>query len=336
MPSPSLEVVHPGTLTTVQDLGRRGAQRYGVPVSGAMDPELLALANTLVGNPPGAAGLECMGQGPTLRARRPVHLVVVGARAPVAVGRRAARLGEVFRLEAGETVHIGTPVGGIRTWVAVQGGVAVPPVLGSRSTCLSVGMGGLGGRALRAGDVLPVGETGELVAGRAVSSAWAETRAPARLRVLRGPAARELPPSVRRSLWETAWEVVAADRMGIRLRGGTWSLPDAWFRLPSVPVPLGAVQLLPGGELVILGADRQVTGGYPHVATVTATDVSGLAQLYPGCRVTLRPVGTRLARRLRAAAQRERAGALGAPYPPGTLRLRVGGQEFVVRVEPWV
>jgi biotin-dependent carboxylase-like uncharacterized protein len=257
-----IEVVDPGPLTTVQDRGRRGLAHLGVPPSGAADPRALALGNTLVGNPPGAAALEATLVGPRLRFDRPTLIALTGACDPQVL--------EVTEL---------TPVqceDGARLYVAVRGGIDVPEVLGSRSTDL---LTGLGPPPLQAGDRIGVGA--EPV--RQAPSAYA-TRAPVKrvLRVLPGPREDWFAPGAVDLLCEAEWRVTpASNRVGARLDG-----PElAWARsdeLRSEGLVTGALQVPSAGRPILLLNDHPTTGGYPVIAVVHSHDLPHAGQLRPG------------------------------------------------------
>ena len=281
-----LDVIDGGLLTTVQDAGRPDAAHLGVPESGAADRRSLAVANLLVGNEPDAAALEITIAGPTLVAHGDGPIALAGAElgARVVGGRRLA-VGRSHWLAAGEQVAFDGGAVGARTYLAVPGGVDVPVVLDSRSTCLAGAFGGLAGRPILAGDrivsaIQDERECRELVwpdldepivepSGRAGDE-------PVVLRVLPG-----LDPGLD-SLAAAAWRVgSAADRVGVRLDGEP--LPDGiGGETLTHGVPWGAIQVPPDGRPIALGVDHQTTGGYRVVAVVIAADRPTLGQLRPG------------------------------------------------------
>lgn len=300
--APALEVVEPGMLLTVQDLGRHGFEHLGVPRAGAADTGSLTLANRLAGTEANAAALEATLLGPTLRILRDVTIGLAGADlAPVAhPGGRQLGIGRSHRLRAGEILECteaGDADRGCRLYIAVQGGIDVPVVLGSRSTSLVGAFGGHRGRSLQAGDVLAAFDPGK---GRASADATPETGTaadagstlapPARsgeIRVLPGPAARETGGEQRlAALVATAWTVsVNSDRRGLRLdpdhdtASNDLAMPGD---RPSFGVVPGAIQLTPSGQPIVLMPDGGVTGGYPVIAVVVRADQSRLGQLVPG------------------------------------------------------
>jgi antagonist of KipI len=297
----SLEVVDGGLLTTVQDAGRADWTHLGVPESGAADRWSLAVANLLVANDPGAAALEMTLGGPTLVARAPLTIALAGAdlRARIRGGRRLAP-GRSHRLVAGEVVEISgddaaSPADAVRGYLAIAGGIDVPIVLGSRSTCLAGEFGGLAGRALATGDVLVAGAPGrpppELV--------WPEPDAASEVGSGRDPGrdAGDRPVILRvlpfgsglalEALTAQPWRAgSAADRVGVRLEGDP--LPAGiGGETTTHGVPWGAIQVPPDGRPILLGVDHQVTGGYRVVGVVMSADLPLLGQLRPGAAVRL-------------------------------------------------
>ena len=279
-----LEVVDAGALTTVQDLGRPGWAHLGVPRSGAVDEPALRLANRLVGNAESSAGLETTLTGAGFRVDRAVSLAVTGARCEVRVDGRPVAWGSPISVPAGAGVRVGPATDGVRSYVALAGGVVVPPVLGSRSTDL---LSGLGPAPLRAGDRLPLGPAHRPPHG---TEAIPEARH-GRLRVRLGPRTEWFTPAALEALDGAAY-VVGADsnRIGLRLSGPVVerARPD---ELPSEGMVLGAVQVPPNGQPVVFLADHPTTGGYPVVAVVVADDLPVCAQARPGDRLTVRVVG---------------------------------------------
>ncbi|MDO9387557.1 MAG: biotin-dependent carboxyltransferase family protein [Thiobacillus sp.] len=275
-----IEVLHAGLCDLVMDPGRPGWGALGVPVGGAADPAALAAANRLVGNDAAAAGLEITLKGPSLRF--PLGGVVALAGARFAATRSSGAVvvwGETLVLAAGETLNLEQVESGCRCWLALRGGLAVPPVMGSRSTFLPGGFGGYRGRALRAGDVLASSATvGALRLLRARAPA-SERDAP--LRVVAGPQAGQFDDAGLLAFFAGNYRVEAAsDRRGLRLGG--LAVTHARAELPSQGVLPGAVQVPPDGRPIILGWDGPVTGGYPVIAGVIAADMAKLAQLRPG------------------------------------------------------
>jgi len=297
----SLSFIKPGLLTTVQDLGRPGYQKDGIIVSGAMDARALRVANLLVGNDEDAAGLEITLLGPRIRFETDQLLALTGAHLSPTLNGQPVGLNRPVWVRAGTELAFGAPVAGSRTYLAVAGGVAVAPVLGSRSTYLRAGFGGLHGRALHAGDVLPTGALS--AAGQqllrhlrhgASPSGWGQAKwtpgpdvcpKPARhpiIRAIRGPEYEDFSPGSQQDFWQQPFTVTAeADRMGYRLQGPPLERRSA-IELLSSAVAFGTVQVPAGGQPIVLLADHQTTGGYPRIAQVITADFSALAQVAPG------------------------------------------------------
>jgi biotin-dependent carboxylase-like uncharacterized protein len=290
------EVLRAGLCDLVMDLGRPGQGAFGVPVGGAADPAALAAANRLVGNDAAAAGLEITLSGPLLRFPAGGVVALTGAQfvASRSSGMRVV-WNETLVLAAGETLALGQAQDGCRCWLALRGGLAVAPVMGSRSTFLPSGFGGHRGRPLRAGDALScepaAGEVGLLRA-----------RPPSReagvcLRVVAGPQAGYFDDTGLAAFFGNCYRVSpAADRRGLRLTG--FAVTHARVELPSQGVLPGAIQVPPDGQPIILGWDGPVTGGYPVIAAVIAADWPLLAQLRPGDAVRFATIEAEAARAL--------------------------------------
>ncbi|WP_307803822.1 biotin-dependent carboxyltransferase family protein [Micromonospora echinofusca] len=271
-----IEVLHAGALTTVQDLGRPGYAHLGVPRSGALDRPALTLANRLVGNPGQTAGLEITLTGCVLRCTTAGTIAVTGAPAPVWIGDRPGDCGRPLAVPAGARVHIGPAQAGLRSYLAVAGGIAVEPVLGSRATDT---LSGLGPAPLRDGDRLPVGPATAPPAPvdfTPTVSPGAELR----LRIHLGPRDDWFTDTAIDRLLRTAYTVSpVSNRVGARLTGAT--LPRAVAgELPSEGLVLGAVQVPADGQPLVFLADHPTTGGYPVIAVLD--DPTPLAQARPG------------------------------------------------------
>lgn len=281
----ALEVLDGGWLTTIQDLGRPGYERYGIPVSGAMDFFALRVANGLVGNPPGAAGLEITLAGPVLAATVPCLIAITGADLTFQVDGREMPMGMSVFVRRGSVISFGGRRRGCRAYLAVAGGIEVPPVLGSRSTYLPGRFGGLDGRALRPGDRLLLGPvSGHLPeqAGRRAPPhlipAWDDCPT---VRAVSGPQDDHFAPEGLETFFGSEYHVLpSSDRMGYRLKGPTAASLRA--EIISDGVPPGAVQVPPDGQPLVMMADHQTTGGYPKIATVITADLPLLAQCVPG------------------------------------------------------
>jgi biotin-dependent carboxylase-like uncharacterized protein len=275
-----LEVLATGPLCTVQDEGRTGQGALGIGRSGACDRSAYRLANRLVGNAPGSAALEVTFGGLAVRALGPTTVVTTGARCEGDPCHDAPLL-----LRAGDELHLGAPEAGLRTYLAVRGGVAVEAVLGSRSSDL---LSGLGPAPLAPGDVVPVGPPSGPMPGVDVAAVPGPAAGDVVVGVLPGPRRDWFDDDAWTSLTGQAWEVTAqSNRVGVRLDGEPLRRGREG-ELPSEGMVRGALQVPPTGLPVLFLADHPVTGGYPVVAYVSDDDVDLCAQLRPGQRVRLR------------------------------------------------
>jgi biotin-dependent carboxylase-like uncharacterized protein len=281
----ALEVLDAGLLTLIQDLGRVGLASIGVGPSGAADLGAFRLGARLLAQSYTAAALEVTFGGLSVRARGDLQVALTGAQAPAAVDGRAVGYFGPFMVADGQILTLGTPQVGLRSYLSVRGGIAVAPVLGSRSTDT---LSGLGPPPVRAGDVLPVGPpptafpNQDLVPAPSVS---AETLV---LHALRGP--RDDWLSEIAALAETTWMVSDhSDRVGMRLSGAPLRREGSrqGQELPSEGVVCGSIQVPPGGQPVIFLADHPVTGGYPVVAVLLDDDIDRAAQAVPGQQVRI-------------------------------------------------
>ncbi|KGN37776.1 biotin-dependent carboxyltransferase family protein [Knoellia subterranea] len=273
-----IEVLRAGALTTVQDLGRPGLAHLGVGRSGAVDRPSLRLANRLVGNDEGDAGLEVTFGGLSLTTTEPVIVALTGAPGAVKVNGRGRDMFAPLALAAGDVLELGMPSRGVRTYVAVRGGLAVESVLGSASTDL---LSHLGPEPVRDGDRISVGEVHGDLPGVDV--------APVRtlpdqvvLRVVLGPRDNWFTPDAVDDFRRGRFEATSSsDRIGVRLTGQPLTRRNA-DELPSEGMVEGAVQVPPDGQPVVFLADHPVTGGYPVIAVVHPADIALAAQLRPG------------------------------------------------------
>lgn len=307
-----VEVLKPGLLTSVQDLGRPLQAHLALSRGGAMDRNAMALANAMVGNATGEAGLEITGPGPTLRFRCDAWIASVGAmhglvRLPDAAGGPAVALPtqRPLRVSAGSVLRWQAPAVGWRSWLAVAGGLVLPTILASRSAHLAAG---IGPARLVAGDLLALDDDAAALAGRRAASVlgtdprqpWPRWQIAADLPrdwpsidlpVLAGRHLELLSPAARESLFAQHWTVSPeSNRQGMRVHGAaldTRALPQ----LASEPVSFGTVQLPNSGEPVILLAEHQTTGGYPRILEVASAAEPLLAQAGAGCRMTFRLIG---------------------------------------------
>jgi biotin-dependent carboxylase-like uncharacterized protein len=287
-----LVVVDPGLLTTVQDLGRLGYQRLGVPPSGPLDRPALVVANRLVGNPDAAAGLELTLKGPRLEARRECVVAITGAEMHATVNDQPVPAWTAIRLRPGDVLAFRMVTAGCRAYLAVAGGIDVPVALGSRATYLRGRLGGMDGRALQKGDALPVGPPPPAVAeGRHVPADRRPTYpGEVECRVVLGPQDDRFTPEGIAAFLEGPYEVTPqADRMGYRLKGPAIAHARG-HDIMSDGIPLGGIQVPGEGQPIVLLVDRQTTGGYTKIATVIGPDIARIGQTRPGQRVRFRRV----------------------------------------------
>ncbi|WP_127784282.1 biotin-dependent carboxyltransferase family protein [Rhodococcus sp. X156] len=282
----ALRVLATGPLALVQDLGRPGLAAQGVSRSGAADRAALRLANRLVANPEDAAAIEATLGGLQVRAEADLLVALAGAAAPAVLDGTPVGHHAVLRLPAGSVLRLGAPAAGLRTYLAVRGGITVPAVLSSRSTDV---LSGLGPDPLAVGVVLPVGPAPEAYPEVAQAAVAVPGGGLVRLRALRGPRAGWVADVD--ALTTRAWTASArSNRVGMRLEGHRLTRSRT-EELPSEGLVRGAVQVPPGGEPVLFLADHPVTGGYPVVAVVLDADVDRAAQVRPGQQLRLYWVG---------------------------------------------
>lgn len=285
----ALVVTRVGPLATVQDLGRPGHARSGVTTGGALDRPALRLANRIVGNDPAAAAVEVLHGGLEVRSLGRTTVTVTGAPTPLAVCGRPAALCAPLDLDDGDTLSLGPPPTGLRSYLAVRGGLDVERVLGSASTDPTTGVGpprlGAGTQLeVGSGEGEPAYEASDLVAP--ASPAVGDLV----LRVILGPRDDWFEPDALVRFTTCAWVVTSdLDRVGIRLAGPTLTRQRDG-ELPSEGVVRGSVQVPPSGQPLVFLADHPTTGGYPVVAVVLDEDTDALAQVRPGDRLRFRPV----------------------------------------------
>ena len=295
-----IKVIRAGLLTTVQDLGRYGAQRFGVPVSGAMDAHALRVANHLVGNEDHVAALEVTLIGPVLQFDSDTLIAICGGDLGAVIGGKPVPMNRPVWLARGSQLAFGQPVTGCRAYVAFAGGIDVPPVLGSRSTYARTGFGGFKGRALKKGDRIDIGASNSSYFLRLRDSRgftndgfaapnWSVRVDPERLflqpqriRFVAGRHWERLNSTVRGAFLGENFRVgTTSDRMGYRLEGVRLERHE-YGDIASEAVAFGTIQLPPDGNPIVLMADRQTIGGYPRVGEVASVDLPLLAQLKPG------------------------------------------------------
>ena len=275
-----LLVQEPGPLTTIQDLGRFGHLRVGIPTSGPMDRDAFVLANRLVGNPDGATALECTVIGARIELTDDRLVAVTGADMPPTVNGAAVPAWQAVAVKAGDVLRLGPARSGVRAYLAVAGGLETPVVLGSRATYVRGRLGGLGGRALRRGDRLPLGPAVAARSRRLRAGQVPVYGAEATVSVILGP---------QDDRFTAAACFTQSDRMGARLKG-PFIEHTRGHDIVSDGVPMGGIQVIGEGQPIVLLADRQSAGGYTKIATVCSFDLGRIAQLKPGGRLTFRRV----------------------------------------------
>lgn len=299
MSKPAFEVLEAGLLTTVQDRGRYGYQRFGMPVAGAMDIFALRVGNALVGNDDGAAGLEMTVLGPKIRFHADTWIAVTGADLGAKLNSESLATWQSIQVAKDDVLSFQGPQDGIRAYLAIAGGIDVPVVMGSRSTYVKAAIGGLAGRGLKPGDVLDTEES---------RTAFIARRAPERLsqgygsehdvRVVLGPQDDRFTKAGLETFLGSQYTVaIQSDRMGYRLEGPSIEHADG----PDVisdGTAYGAVQVPGDGQPIVLLADRGTTGGYTKVATVISSDLHKFAQAMPGHTVSFRAVSVEEAHEL--------------------------------------
>lgn len=310
-PARTLDVLSAGGVATVQDLGRPGLMRLGVTPGGALDRRALVLGNRLLGNDPGAAALECALAGPALRFGRDTLFAVTGADFGPRLDGSDISPWTPIMAPAGSVLsfaHPARPGAGVRCFVCVEGGIAVAPVMGSRATDLFGGFGGLDGRPLRAGDVLPLGPAlpaaeREDALRRRLAGSPPEPVGHGPLRVVLGPQAEQFAGDGLAAFLAGRYVVgPRSDRMGLRLAGPPIVAPPGPDMVSEGIAP-GAIQVPPDGQPIVLLPARQTVGGYPKIATVVGADLDRLGQLGPGDAVRFAAVDLATARDLTRAAR---------------------------------
>jgi 5-oxoprolinase (ATP-hydrolysing) subunit C len=297
----ALRILNPGMASTLQDCGRFGYQRFGVPVSGALDPVSLKIANMLAGNEPCTPGVEILGSGLQVQVEADsVAIALAGTAAPFRLegGNATVRVSPFhgITVERGDILRFAAPSGGAVCYLAVEGGFDIPSVLGSRATYRRAGFGGFHGRALDAGDRLPLRPAG---AGQKPPVTLDVTiKAPEVLRVMRGPNADYFAEEAFGTLFRHAYTVSpSSDRMGLRLLGPSLDrVVDG--EIPSQGTTAGGMQVPSDGQPIMLMADRQTTGGYPRIATVIGADIAAAGRLSAGMKVRFEEVTRETAIRL--------------------------------------
>ncbi|MEP7193762.1 MAG: biotin-dependent carboxyltransferase family protein [Actinomycetota bacterium] len=283
MSGPVLVVEAVGPLATIQDLGRPGHGALGVTASGAADRPAYRLGNRIVGNPQDSASIEVLFGGLVVRATGPVTVAVTGAPVPLHIDERAAPLCTPLTLRAGQLLVLGMPVTGLRSYVAVRGGIESERVFGSASTDPT---SGVGPAPLEIGRALAIGcKTSGPLGATDVAAPSSPHLIHLVLRAVIGPRDDWFAPEALQALAEATWTVTAdSDRVGIRLKGPSLERSRT-DELPSEGVVRGGIQVPASGQPLIFFADHPTTGGYPVIAVVLDEDTDELAQTRPGDRI---------------------------------------------------
>jgi allophanate hydrolase len=326
--TPGLKVLSPGLYATVQDLGRVGYQNIGVPVSGALDGFGLRLANALVGNPQGMAALEILASGLTLEVTADsARLALVGTGASLGIrgeNPRVVAAGQSVTVQRGYVVQIALGRQSACCYLAVEGGIAVPKILGSASTYARAALGGLNGRALQRGDVLPLvlGCASERTELRAAAPPPAGADRP--IRIVLGPQQKHFRKEAFATLLDAEFRVSKdTDRMGMRLDGPLLRHRRGWD-IVSDAIATGSIQVPGSGQPIVLLADHQTTGGYPKIATVISADLPRLGRCRPGDPLRFVSVELEAAEEMCREAEREFAKLVGALEPaPSEIELDI-------------
>jgi antagonist of KipI len=293
-----IKILDAGPQTTVQDLGRVGQMRYGIPPSGPVDRFAFVLANRLVGNPDTAAALECTLIGPRVEITTAGAVSVTGADMPVSVNGQAVAGWATVAVKPGDVVKLGAARTGVRSYIGFGGGLDVPLVLGSRSTYLRGRVGGLQGRALRKGDQLEIFPSGPVTPRRVAERAIPDYTGEPTIRAVPGPQDDRFTAEGLEALFGGRYEVLAqSDRMGSRLHGPRIAHARG-HDIVSDGIALGSIQVPGDGQPIVLLVDRQSTGGYTKVATICSSDIWRVGQARPGQSLRFQPIGVDAAHRL--------------------------------------
>lgn len=338
--TPILKTISPGLLTTIQDRGRHGYQAFGMPVAGAVDEYALRIANILVGNPEGAAALEITLLGPKLKVLKATKLSLTGANLGATINGREFPRWETVAVNRGDEIAFAAVKSGCRAYLALAGGIDVPEVMGSRSTYLRGKIGGLGGRALKAGDEIGMGPPPEKnipIGTRLNPNLISTYDSLIKLRVILGPQDDHFTAVGMDTFLNSQYTVTTeADRMGYRLEGPTIE-HVAGGDIISDGIPLGAVQIPGHGLPIVMLADRQTTGGYTKIANVCSVDLSLIGQAKPGDKVRFQVTNveesTRLLRERETALRKWADSLQGITGRAWQFRISVGGKSFFTQVE---
>ncbi len=327
--TPTLQIIQPGMLTTVQDKGRFGYQRFGMPVAGAMDAFALRAANLLLGNPDSAAGLESTVLGPQIKFLAETRIAITGAAVAPLLDDAPIPMWQSVSVPQDAALTFRRPQDGMRAYLAVAGGIDVPLVMGSRSTYTKAAIGGLDGRPLKAGDTLsafqaPPASTRALHMPPDAIPAYGSEQT---LRVILGPQHSAFTQRGIDTFLNSTYAVsIYSDRMGYRLDGPAIEHKDG-ADVISDGTPMGAVQVPGDGKPIVLLADRGTTGGYTKIATIISADLSKIAQAMPGSALKFSAVSIAEAHQ---ALRRQQVllDAIAQPPPAASIAVVVNGKVF--------
>lgn len=281
----------PGLLTTIQDLGRYGYQKFGMPVSGAMDAHSLKLANNLVGNPENEAGLEATAIGPEIEFDADIHIAICGANFQPLVNGNYVKMYSPISIKSGDVLSFKGLINGLRTYISFRGGIEVPVVMGSKSTYLRGKIGGLNGRQLKKDDIIKLGICEKETEIKEIS----QNKIPNYLdsfiaRIIPGPEAKNFTTEGLADFLNKAFILSKqCDRMGYRLTGNKIKHKISGDIISS-GINFGTIQVPSHGDPIILMADRQSTGGYARIANIITKDLTYVAQLKPGDHIRFKEV----------------------------------------------
>ncbi|WP_255451133.1 biotin-dependent carboxyltransferase family protein [Sporomusa sp. KB1] len=312
----SLKVLKAGLLTSVQDLGRHGYQKYGVSVSGAMDTYALRIANLLVGNEKCESALEITLIGPTLTLNKNTLLAITGANLSPTINGNPVPMWRPVYLTQDCILEFGTCLSGCRAYLAIAGGYSVPKIMGSKSTYFKAGLGGFQGRAIKAGDIISLDPSPNLSSTLIqklfkksddfMSTSWyldspyiaADSTSNITVRVLRGNQFDAFTNDSTRQFFLSSFQITPqSDRMGYRLSGVNLQLNKP-LEMISEAIGPGIIQVPPDGNPIILLADRQTVGGYPQIAKIIAVDIPKIAQSSPGSKIDFQEISLNEAEKL--------------------------------------
>ena len=329
-----VQIVQSGSMTLVQDRGRFGFQELGVSVSGAVDIDSLDLGNLLVGNDPNAASLEVLLGGLEIEFFDDAVIAVTGAESDLTIDGVPISLDVSYFVHSDARIELGIATSGLRTYIAVAGGIDIPQTLGSRSTHFASKIGGVDGRSLVAGDVLSLGEpntlvsSGLLLEGQSTSSLSGEIS----VRIILGPQDDEFSDAGIESLLNSRYVVSdQSNRQGLRLEGPVIESKSGRYDIVSDAVVNGSIQVPGDGKPIILLADRQTTGGYAKIATIATVDLPRLGQAAPGTNITFSEITVEESQEL-LAARNERFKPDNLAFIVEKVSLKVDGDDIAVGV----